>query len=54
MSKQSRKKTTRPTIESSSPSSDSGIIELWCLRMLVQHGGHRKFVTKDEGVRIFV
>jgi len=32
--------------ESFTPSSD--VIELWCLRILVLHGGHRKFVTKDS------
>ena len=47
MSKQ-LEKITRQTIERNSLSSGSGIIELWCLRMLVQHGGHRKFITKHS------
>jgi len=37
--------TTAGTIEPFSD--DLKIIELWCLRMLVLHGGHRKFITKD-------
>jgi len=48
MKQKAMKQSTRIKLDNESVTPGSDVIELWCLRMLVQHGGHRKFVTKDS------
>jgi len=47
MKQKTKKKSTRIKLDNENLTPGSDVIELWCLRILVLHGGHRKFVTKD-------